>query len=328
MKVELLVGAAPVMQVCVLMEVAVIDPALGEPFDPDRVARATQRSVPTADLKTVGAFLVCDDVRRDVVQQGRIVLEPRRPHCRVNEFELVALVVVGQRPPIVAGDRLHAESLPKGHVRRRVHTQPGGVTAHHLEKRIAAVVARLEVGPGNHDAEIEEILGIVQHPDAFAAAEIEVHLVAGVQRTGLERCTRRLAVGEHARDVASRPVAEGLDLQPGPRGGGLHCEVSGRARFLDLKLLHVTGEMLPDLDGLALRYSCLPYGVLDPDPVALARLDHRGGQELHAAFEGKPWRHIRPRPVLDAQALRPRVLRLGKGEAFPPQKRERRDSQG
>ena len=333
MKIKLFVNPAPVVQISVLVKIAVINPAFRVLLDADRVADPAQRAVLGAHLQAIDALVVGHHVAGNVVQQGRIVLERARPQLGVDELEIVALVVSGERLPFIRRNDLDCERLADAHESRRIDSQHRGRPAGDLQERIAAVIARPLVGADDEHAEIEQILRVVLHAHSPPPAEIEIDLVAFAQRARGQDGAHGLAVGENAYLVALHVIGVDALGELDARSGGFKIEISRTVGVVDLKLLDVAGEVFPDFERFALRRPGGADRVFDAHAPALARLDHRRRQQLHRALSRKPGRHVPAGPVVDAHRRRVerrarlvgRTVRVNDGDrrADEQQQRER-----
>ena len=161
------------------------------------------------------------------------------------------------------------------------------------------------------------------HADTQRATEVEVHLVAGTERTGFEKHSRGLAVRKDALLVALYAIGKDEGSQHGSGGGSLDSKMRCRIGGIHLELLDIACEVLPDLDSLPCGNAGLAHRVLEANAAALASLDNRRRQQLHRAFERESRRHESAGTVFDPKAAWIRLLRCGVG--WPCETQEKSD---
>ena len=236
------------------------------------------------------------------MQQFGIVFEFARAQRGILHRQLPALVISSQRAPCIAWYRLQAEALTDRDIGGSVDSQLCRRPADDLEEGVADVVPRPPVCTGDHDAEVEQVLGVVLHAHALGASEVEVHLRPRCQLARGELCTEGLSVREDAGRVALQGIGVDQHLPLGPGSGGLEGKVRRHLRVGTLELLDIAREVLPDLQRLARGHASLADRAFDPYPAALAGVRDGRREQLDRSLERKAGRHVAARPVLDAQA--------------------------
>ena len=236
------------------------------------------------------------------MQQFGIVLEFAGAKCRILQRQLPALVISSQRAPCITWYRLQAEALTDRDIGGSVDPQLCRRPADDLEEGVAHVVPRPPVRAGDHDAEVEQVLGVVLHPHALGAPEVEVDLRSRRQLARGKLRAHGLPIGEDAGRVALHCIGVDQHFPVGPGSGSLQGEVRRHLRVGNLELLDIAREVLPDFQRLARGHARFADRAFDPNPAALAGLRNGRREQLDRSLERKAWRHVAARPVLDAQA--------------------------